>query len=186
MTIFDGTANLIASAFGSLAPFHLLFYSTLLGTELYQTFVNTKVCYIALPRSAFTTLQKRIFPIYFRGQTALLFLSAITFPPHGPLSLVQRKADWIPFAVASLTAVLNCLVYGPRTQKAMVDCVHQGNVKSSKEAFMPPYPCQRIRPQRPAMPDSLCKSTTMAPRGHRRKCSVFEGSSPGITPCPYT
>ncbi|KAL2192839.1 hypothetical protein P885DRAFT_5136, partial [Corynascus similis CBS 632.67] len=61
-------------------PYHLLFYSTLLGTELFQSFVNTKVCFVALPRSAFTTLQKRIFPIYFWAQTTLITLSALTFP----------------------------------------------------------------------------------------------------------
>ncbi|SPQ26472.1 3bfbf0cb-2ea7-4c18-931f-236460dde96c [Thermothielavioides terrestris] len=105
MAVLNTVANIASAVFGSLAPFHLLLYSTLLGTELYQTFVNTKVCYVTLPRSAFTTLQKRIFPIYFRSQS--------------------KRADWVPFAVAGVTALLNCLVYGPRTQKAMVDCIHQ-------------------------------------------------------------
>ncbi|KAK0644116.1 hypothetical protein B0T16DRAFT_430404 [Cercophora newfieldiana] len=108
-----------------LAPAHLLFYSTLLGTELYQSFVMTKVCYQSLPRSAFTTLQKRVFPLYFKGQTMLLLLAATTIPPHGPLTLLQNKLDWIPFAVAGLTAVLNLIVYEPRTRSAMVERVHQ-------------------------------------------------------------
>jgi hypothetical protein len=128
MAVLNTVANIASAVFGSLAPFHLLLYSTLLGTELYQTFVNTKVCYVTLPRSAFTTLQKRIFPIYFRSQSVLLLLTAVTLPPHGPLSLVQKRADWVPFAVAGVTALLNCLVYGPRTQKAMVDCIHQGGL----------------------------------------------------------
>lgn len=126
MPVLDTLATIASSLFGNLAPYHLLFYSTLLGTELFQTFVNTKICFIALPRSAFTTLQKRIFPIYFRGQALLLLLSAITFPPYGLPSLVQQKGDWIPYAVAIGTAVLNLVVYGPRTQNAMVDCIHQG------------------------------------------------------------
>jgi hypothetical protein len=125
MTITE-TLTALTSLFTNLAPYHLLLYSTLLGTSLFQTFVNTKVCYSALPRSAFTTLQKRIFPVYFRGQTALILLSVITVPPHGLFSVVRHKVDWVPHAVAGVTAVLNLMVYEPRTRKAMVDCVHQG------------------------------------------------------------
>jgi hypothetical protein len=122
MTVLNTLTNL----FANLAPYHLICYSTLLGTTLYQTFINTKICYLALPRSAFTTLQKRLFPIYFLTQTTLLILSAITFPPHSLGSLARHKADWIPYVVATTTAVLNLGVFGPRTGKAMVDCVHQG------------------------------------------------------------
>jgi len=114
----------------SLLPYHLLFYSTLLGAELYQSFVLTKIAFVALPRSAFTTLQKKIFPIYFRGQAALLFLTAVTIPPSGILSIVQHKADWVPFAIAGVTSVLNLVVYEPRTRKAMIDRVHQGEMHS--------------------------------------------------------
>ncbi|KAK3682796.1 hypothetical protein B0T22DRAFT_539791 [Podospora appendiculata] len=108
-----------------LPPLHLLFYSTLLGAELYQTFVMTKVCYTALPKSAFTTLQKRVFPLYFQGQSLLLFLAAATCPPYGLVSVARHKTHWIPFAVAGVTAVLNLVVYEPRTRRAMVDRVHQ-------------------------------------------------------------
>ncbi len=57
-----------------LPRLHLLFYATLLGAELFQTFILTKVSFHALPRSAFITLQKRLFPVYFRAQT--LYLSS--------------------------------------------------------------------------------------------------------------
>ena len=109
-----------------LPPVHLLAYSTLLGTELYQTFVMTKVSYQALPRSAFTTLQKRVFPIYFQSQSILLLIVAATFPPCGPLSLLAEKSDWIAFAVAGVTAGFNFVVFGPRTKDLMVERVHQG------------------------------------------------------------
>ncbi|OAG03159.1 uncharacterized protein CC84DRAFT_1097960 [Paraphaeosphaeria sporulosa] len=102
-----------------LAPAHLFAYATLLGTQLYQSFVMVKVAYQALPAHSFTDLQKRVFPIYFRGQTALLILTAITFP-HGPLALAKRKGDWIPFFVAGATALLNLAVYGPRTSRLMM------------------------------------------------------------------
>jgi hypothetical protein len=111
-----------------LPPIHLFTYSTLLGTELYQSFVMTKVAYQALPRSAFTTLQKRVFPIYFRSQSLLLLIVAATFPPHGPGSMIKGKGDWILFAAASVTAGLNLVMYGPRTQELMIKRVHQGTI----------------------------------------------------------
>ena len=111
-----------------LPPIHLFAYSTLLGTELYQSFVMTKVAYQALPRSAFTTLQKRVFPIYFRSQSLLLLIVAATFPPYEPGSMIKGRSDWIPFVVASVTAVLNLVVYGPRTQELMIERVHQGTI----------------------------------------------------------
>jgi hypothetical protein len=126
MTLVDELTSLVMSLFGSITPYHLLFYSTLLGAELFQTFVNTKICFNALPRSAFTTLQKRIFPFYFRGQTLLIFLSAVTYPQHGLFSLVRQKGDWISYAVAGTTAVLNLFVFEPRTRLVMIDCIHQG------------------------------------------------------------
>jgi hypothetical protein len=109
-----------------LAPYHLLSYGTLLGTTLYQTFVVTKVCYQALPMSAFTTLQKRIFPLYFQIHTTLLILTALTLPPYGPVSLIQKKKDWMPLAFATTMAMFNLVKWGPRTQTAMIDRTHQG------------------------------------------------------------
>ncbi|KAF2794496.1 hypothetical protein K505DRAFT_275084 [Melanomma pulvis-pyrius CBS 109.77] len=123
--MFSQLTSTLSSFVPGLAPFHLLAYSTLLGAELYQSFVVTKVCFQALPRSAFTTLQKRIFPLYFQGQSLLLVLVAVTFPSHSVLSLAQKKGDWIPFVIAGVTAVLNLVIYGPRTQKVMVDRIHQ-------------------------------------------------------------
>ncbi|KAF2019807.1 hypothetical protein BU24DRAFT_419418 [Aaosphaeria arxii CBS 175.79] len=109
----------------NLAPFHLLAYSTLLGSQLYQSFVMTKVCFQALPRTAFTTLQKRIFPIYFQGQSLLIVLTILTQPPHGPMSFLKTKWNWIPLALAGATAAMNMCVYGPRTQSLMVQRIHQ-------------------------------------------------------------
>lgn len=134
MSSNDAVNSLVPRVFGNTAPYHLLLYSALLGTELFQTFVNTKVCFLALPRSAFTSLQKRLFPIYFATQTVLVVLSALTFPPHGLSSLILQKGDWIPYAVAFGTSLLNLVVYGPRTRRAMVNCIHQGNISPKEEA----------------------------------------------------
>ncbi|KZM22418.1 uncharacterized protein EKO05_0000091 [Ascochyta rabiei] len=108
-----------------MAPIHLLTYSALLGTELYQSFIMTKVAFQALPRSAFTSLQKRVFPIYFKSQSLLLILVALTLPPYGPASVVHNKSDWVPLVIAGGTAALNLSVYGPRTLRFMVERVHQ-------------------------------------------------------------
>ena len=86
----------------------------------------TKVCYNALPMSAFTTLQKRVFPVYFRIQSLLIVLAAITHPPSGLYSLVESPGDVITLGFAGAMALLNLTVYGPKTEKVMIDRIHQG------------------------------------------------------------
>ncbi|KAF2714303.1 hypothetical protein K504DRAFT_420030 [Pleomassaria siparia CBS 279.74] len=122
---FNGFTPTALAYLPGLAPFHLFAYSTLLGTQLYQSFVMTKECFQALPRLSFTTLQKRLFPIYLRCQSLLLILAVVTFPSRSVLSLVQHKEDWIPFVIAGVTAGLNLILYRPRTQRIMIDSTHQ-------------------------------------------------------------
>ena len=86
----------------------------------------TKIAYQALPMSAFTTLQKRAFPIYFQLQSLLLVLTAATFPPNSVVSLVQSTGDLVPLAVAGAMAGLNLLKFGPATREAMIERIHQG------------------------------------------------------------
>ncbi|KAJ5512109.1 hypothetical protein N7463_001661 [Penicillium fimorum] len=105
---------------GSLLPYHLFSYGALLGTELYQSFINTKICYQALPMKEFIVLQKRLFPIYFGAQVGLTALTAATHPPYSILSLVQDPWSVAPLAFAGLTGCLNWFVYGPRTTTAML------------------------------------------------------------------
>lgn len=93
---------------------------------LRKSFVMTKVCYNALPMSAFTTLQKRVFPVYFRIQSFLVVLTAATYPPYGPVSLVSSTGDLITLTFTGAMAALNLFAYGPKTQQAMIDRIHQG------------------------------------------------------------
>ena len=95
----------------------------------------TKICFNALPISAFTTLQKRVFPAYFRIQSLLLLLTAATHPPYGPLSLVRLPGDWIPLAFGGVLAALNLIIYGPRTQEMMIDRIHQGQFSGFLELY---------------------------------------------------
>jgi hypothetical protein len=97
-----------------MPPVHLLAYSTLLQAQLYQTFFV--LTYEALPRKAFMNLQGKFFLEYFWGQTLLIVLVALTVPPHGVYSLMKSKMSMIFFAAAGGTALLNLLVYGPRTK----------------------------------------------------------------------
>ncbi|KAL7760523.1 hypothetical protein ACKLNR_010613 [Fusarium oxysporum f. sp. zingiberi] len=112
-----------------LAPVHLLSFSTLLGSQLYQTFIITKVTFKHLPRTPYINLQKNLFPIFFQGQALLLFLTAITLPPYGALSLIEHKSDWIPFAISGFVSGLNLMVFGPRTRQLMLDRVEHGTLE---------------------------------------------------------
>jgi hypothetical protein len=115
-----------------LPPLHLLSYSTLLGSSLYQTFVNTKVCYTSLSPSAFRTLNKSIFPVYFRTQNALVLFTAVTLPRWS-----QGDATLMGFL--GVMAGLNLLRYGPATERCMVERVWQGEWSNSL-----PYPWSPI------------------------------------------
>ena len=126
---FLETLESVLVPISNLAPYHLLLYSTLLGTQIYQTFIMTKISYQALPITAFRTLQKRVFPAYFRSQSLLLVLVAVTIPPRGPASLVASKWHSCVFVAAGASAGLNLLVYGPATMASMIAKVHQGMIQ---------------------------------------------------------
>jgi hypothetical protein len=98
----------------------------LLGTELYQSFFMTKICYQVLPRSAFHTLQKKVFPVYFALQSSLVLLLIFTYPPYSVVSLIKSTFDLTTFTIAGAVAFLNYFVYGPATSAAMMDRIHQG------------------------------------------------------------
>lgn len=86
----------------------------------------TKVCFQVLPMPQFTTLQKKIFPLYFKLQTGLVALVVVTHPPMSLASLINGWWDYVPLAVALGVSTLNLVVYGPRTQEVMIERIHQG------------------------------------------------------------
>src|SRR4051794_36571291 len=96
----------VVAAMVNLAPYHLISYSFILGTGLFQSFVAVKAAHKTLPRPAFVTLQGHLFPVYFRLQTVGLFLTAATYPPHGPVSLVKDRVSAILISVGALGALL--------------------------------------------------------------------------------
>ena len=92
----------------------------------------TKLCYQALSISAFTTLQKRVFPTYFRLQTGLLLLTAATCPPLGLFSVARSLGYFMPLTLGGATALMNLEIYGPRTQDLMVKRIHQGTLSAAE------------------------------------------------------
>lgn len=88
----------------------------------------TKLCFQHLPMPQFTTLQKRVFPVYFSLQFGLVLLTTATYPPRSLVSLAQGQSwgDCVALGLNAAMAGLNMFVYGPRTQKVMVEKIHQG------------------------------------------------------------
>ncbi|PSN59286.1 hypothetical protein BS50DRAFT_508751, partial [Corynespora cassiicola Philippines] len=58
-----------------------------------------------------------------------------TYPPSGPASLVESKADWIPLAFVGFTAALNLTIYGPRIKSLMFERVRQEK-EASQNAYL--------------------------------------------------
>ncbi|KAH6896002.1 hypothetical protein B0T10DRAFT_558166 [Thelonectria olida] len=147
----------LQSLFSTLAaPIHFLSFSTLLGSQLYQTFIVTKVAFSTLPTAAYHNFQKRIFPVYFHGQSLLLLLTAVTLPPHGPLSMVTQKGVWIPFAVSAVAAILNFFVYGPRTRKLMLDRAERGRADATTTGLKGPSPEMAVLKRQFSRSHAMC------------------------------
>lgn len=165
------------STLTNLAPYHLLGFGALLGTELYQTFFMTKVCYRALPMSAFTTLQKKVFPIYFSLQGILVAFTIVTYPPHGIASLSKSIADLSLLSFAGVMSLLNIVRYGPRTTSAMVERIHQGAVLLKSNASrhkLIVYFCM----QKPEMGENT--TTKISARRCGRSTGGFQRSTPWL------
>jgi hypothetical protein len=124
----EGSKLNVLSSFANLRPYHFLGYSVLLGTEIFQTFFVTKICHRVLPRSAFTTLQRKIFPIYFTIQASLVAFLILTYPPFSIVSLANSRVDAALLTTAGTISLLNLFRYGPGTASAMQDRIHQGIV----------------------------------------------------------
>lgn len=88
----------------------------------------TKLCYVHLPRAQFTSLQKRVFPVYFALQTTLTAATAVTYPSGSLLALVENRVDAAVIGVTLGLSTLNWLVFGPKTSEFMVKRAHQGEI----------------------------------------------------------
>ena len=102
-------------------------YGTLLGSEVFQTFIGGIVAFRVLPRPSFSVLQQSLFPIYFAMQTALAALLALTHPSSSgsdTLPLFATAHDTTAatsFSVILVCGFLNWFLVGPATVRAMRD-----------------------------------------------------------------
>lgn len=97
-----------------LPPLHLLTFSTLLGTQLYQTIIITRITFTSLPRGPFIRLQKSLWPVYFRIQSLLFLFSSLTFP-----ETYAGKA--LALVIGGLVAGLNWGWAGPWARRVMLE-----------------------------------------------------------------
>lgn len=124
--------------------YHILTYSTLFGSNLWNTFFAGPIAYKCLPRPQFATLQTNIFPAFFSLHTALPLVLAFTYPGlrlvnRPGAEIVQTNAGWrgllaeqsfwsslVPIAAMFGTSLLNLVILGPATTSVMKKRKHQG------------------------------------------------------------
>jgi hypothetical protein len=102
-----------------------------------QSFVGGVIAYKALPRSQFSQLQQKIFPVFFGIQAALPVVLALTYPGSktafatpsgfaGELAEANRWSVLDPLATVFLTSLANLLFVGPGTTRVMRERKAQG------------------------------------------------------------
>ncbi|KAJ5390055.1 uncharacterized protein N7496_001123 [Penicillium cataractarum] len=127
-------------------PYHILSYGTLLGSQVFQSFVGGIVAFRALPRPQFATLQTAIFPVYFSMQTALPVVVALTASRGGQalglsglIAPENRYNTLLPMATVAITGLINLFVLRPLTVKTMRERKHQETRDGKKSYDAPPH-----------------------------------------------
>ncbi|KAI5859391.1 hypothetical protein GGS23DRAFT_325305 [Durotheca rogersii] len=111
----------------SLAPYHILSYGTLLGTQVFHTFFNSIAAFRVLERPQFAVLQRAVFPSYFGIQAAVPVVLALTYPSNrsagtawgfgGVFHASNRWGVLLPLGLMTLTGVVNLIYFLPETNK---------------------------------------------------------------------
>ncbi|KAL4960633.1 DUF4149 domain-containing protein [Aspergillus stella-maris] len=125
-------------------PFHILSYGTLLGVQIYQSFISGIIAFRALPRPQFSALQAKIFPTYFALQTTLPVVVALTASRSGSTlgvsGLLEPENKFkvlLPLATAFVTGLINFGVLGKMTVDTMRERKHQ-ETRDGKKSYDPP------------------------------------------------
>ncbi|ETN36393.1 uncharacterized protein HMPREF1541_08670 [Cyphellophora europaea CBS 101466] len=141
----------------SAAPYHIITYGVLLGTEVFQSFGAGIIQFKTLPRAQFSTLQQATFPIYFSLQTALPLLLALTLPTErtaigttpsslpGVLHPSNRTPVLLPLTLNLLCAATNLLYLGPQTTSVMRERKHQETRDGKKSYDAGPHSAEMER-----------------------------------------
>ncbi|KAI6091864.1 hypothetical protein F4821DRAFT_225757 [Hypoxylon rubiginosum] len=117
--------------FYSPAPYHILSYGTLLGTQVFHTFINSVASFKVLERPQFAILQREVFPYYFGIQTAAPVLLALTYPgttrilkgidvPSSLAGVFDSSNRWgvlLPLGTVLATGLVNLAYLLPETNK---------------------------------------------------------------------
>ncbi|KAI1089654.1 hypothetical protein F5B19DRAFT_466254 [Rostrohypoxylon terebratum] len=112
----------------TLAPYQVLSYGTLLGTQVFHTFFNSIASFKVLERPQFAILQRAVFPIYFGIQTVSPALLALTYPgsksafgvPSSLSGVLHESNRWgvlVPLGTIFATGLLNLAYLLPETNK---------------------------------------------------------------------
>jgi hypothetical protein len=111
-------------------------YGTLLGAQIYQSFIGGTTAYKALPRPQFAALQNKLFPIYFSLQSALPLALALTFPGkfgttdlssvYGVIAEENRYTVLLPLVTVSVAGLVNMFYLTPLVGRVMKERFQQG------------------------------------------------------------
>ncbi|KAH9898855.1 hypothetical protein F4778DRAFT_741330 [Xylariomycetidae sp. FL2044] len=134
----------------SPAPYHILSYGTLLGTQVFHSFVNSITSFKVLERPQFAILQRALFPVYFGIQTVTPVLLALTYPGSGGLlggptgiSGVLHESNRLgvltPLAIAFSTGLVNLVYLLPETNKITAQRRQQEKKDGKRSWDAPPH-----------------------------------------------
>ncbi|KAI0862644.1 hypothetical protein F4860DRAFT_471316 [Xylaria cubensis] len=131
----------------SPAPYHVLSYGALLGTQFFHTFINSITSFKVLERPQFAILQRAVFPAYFGIQTAAPVVLALTYPgragrfaavlPQGISGVLHPTNRWgvlVPLSAAFVTGLVNLVYFLPETNKVTAQRRKQ-EIKDGKQSW---------------------------------------------------
>ncbi|KAI0098968.1 hypothetical protein F4776DRAFT_526752 [Hypoxylon sp. NC0597] len=134
----------------SLAPYHVLSYGTLLGTQVFHTFINSVTSFRVLERPQFAILQRELFPVYFGIQTVGPVILALTYPgsrsslfgiPSSFAGVFHESSRWgvlVPLGTIFATGLLNLAYLLPETNK--ITALRRQQEKKDGKASYDPAP----------------------------------------------
>jgi len=138
----------------SPGPYHILSYGTLLGTQVFHTFINATASFKVLERPQFAILQRALFPAYFGIQTVVPAILALTYSgrqtilgalegslqvPRGLSGVLHESNRWTvlaPLATMFVTGLVNWTYLLPETNKVTAKRRQQEN-KDGKNSWDP-------------------------------------------------
>ncbi|RYP92667.1 hypothetical protein DL770_001180 [Monosporascus sp. CRB-9-2] len=142
----------------SPAPYHILSYGTLLGTQVFHTFINATTSLRVLERPQFAVLQRNLFPWYFGIQTVMPVVLAVTYPGKrtllgalegssafvdrgvaGVLVAANRWTVLAPLATACVTGLINWAYLLPETNRVVARRSLQEKKDGKRSYDAPPH-----------------------------------------------